>query len=85
VERKSTVGERGDWSARTNPHIKKNHEKNLEEKPVWVRGPSPPMADHVLDLGFKPRPLIIGMHVGVEPEFELGCLAVHDFLFLFCK
>ena len=48
---------------------KKNPKKSPKERPVWVRGPSPPMADHVLDLVFKLRPLIIGVHVGVDSEF----------------
>ena len=45
----------GDRSARTNPHQKtKIQEKSPKEKTIWVKGPSPSMANHVLNLVNKP-------------------------------
>ena len=43
--------------------------KRLEEENWPGKAPSPPMANHVLDLIFKARPYIIGMYVGVRPNF----------------
>ena len=60
---KPTIGpsEGGDRSARTHPLKEKNRKgkkpkRKPEGKTVWVKGPSPPMANHALDLIFKPRP-----------------------------
>jgi hypothetical protein len=70
---KSTLGEGEDRSARTHPLAKKKLEQNSKEKTVWDKGPSLPMANHVLDLIFKAPSSIIGVHVGFGVEFRFKC------------
>jgi len=67
---KVTLDEGGDRSAMTPPFKKKIQEQKPDGENRLVRGPkSPPWRTTVLNLGFKPGPLVIGAHVGVGPEF----------------
>jgi len=85
---KATIGEGGDWSARTHFFLKKVQEKKpVEEKPSGSRSQVPPMANHgiMLNFVFKPRPLVIGVHVDMGPEFVTGDSAREKAVFLiFC-
>jgi len=61
----ATLEEGGGQSARTHPRLKKDPEG--ENRLGW--GPKfPPWRTTVLNLDFKPRPFVIGAHVGVGPE-----------------
>jgi len=67
---KATLEEGGGRSARTHPSEKKHPRKKPEGETRLGRGPkSPPWRTTVLNLFFKARPLVIGAHVSVGPEF----------------